>query len=57
VEGIFAWPGIGQYALNAIQQSDFPAIQGFVLYCAVLYVVVYLVLDLVYLRIDPRVRT
>jgi peptide/nickel transport system permease protein len=57
VEGIFAWPGIGQYALNAIQQSDFPAIQGFVLYCAVLYVVIYLVLDLVYLRIDPRVRT
>jgi peptide/nickel transport system permease protein len=57
VEGIFAWPGIGQYALNAIQQSDFPAIQGFVLYCAVLYVVIYLVLDLAYIRIDPRVRS
>jgi peptide/nickel transport system permease protein len=56
VEGIFAWPGIGQYALDAIQQSDFAAIQGFVLYAAVLYVVVYLVLDLLYARVDPRVR-
>lgn len=56
VEGIFAWPGIGQYALNAVEQSDFPAIQGFVLYSAVLYVVVYLLLDLVYVRVDPRVR-
>ncbi|MBM9465860.1 ABC transporter permease [Nakamurella leprariae] len=56
VEGVFAWPGIGQYALDAIQQSDFAAIQGFVLYAAVLYVVVYLLLDLLYARVDPRVR-
>jgi ABC-type dipeptide/oligopeptide/nickel transport system permease component len=57
VEGIFAWPGVGQYALDAIQQSDFPAIQGFVLYAAILYVVIYLILDLAYASIDPRVRT
>jgi ABC-type dipeptide/oligopeptide/nickel transport system permease component len=57
VEGIFAWPGVGQYALNAIEQSDFPAIQGFVLYAAILYVLIYLVLDLTYTSIDPRVRT
>lgn len=57
VEGIFAWPGVGQYALNGIQQSDFPAIQGFVLYIAILYVVIYLIVDLAYIRIDPRVRT
>lgn len=56
VEGIFAWPGVGQYALDAIQQSDFPAIQGFVLYAAILYVVIYLILDLAYSSIDPRVR-
>lgn len=57
VEGVFAWPGVGQYALDAIQQSDFPAIQGFVLYAAILYVLIYLILDLAYTSIDPRVRT
>ena len=57
VEGIFGWPGVGYYALTAIVQSDFPAIQGFVLYCAIVYVLVYLVLDLAYLRIDPRMRS
>lgn len=56
VEGVFAWPGMGQYALQAVQQPDFPAIQGFVLYAAILYVVIYLVVDLAYLRVDPRVR-
>jgi peptide/nickel transport system permease protein len=56
VEGVFGWPGVGQYALQASLQPDFPAIQGFVLYAAVLYVLIYLILDLVYIRIDPRVR-
>lgn len=54
VEGVFAWPGIGQYALTAIQQSDFPALQGFVLYVAVLYVVIYLFVDILYSYADPR---
>jgi peptide/nickel transport system permease protein len=57
VEGIFGWPGVGNYALQAIQDSDFPAIQGFVLYAAVLYVVIYGVLDYVYAFIDPRIRS
>ena len=57
VEGIFGWPGVGNYALQAIQDSDFPAIQGFVLYAAVLYVVIYGVLDYVYVFIDPRIRS
>jgi ABC-type dipeptide/oligopeptide/nickel transport system permease component len=56
VEGIFGWPGIGNYSLQAIQDSDFPAIQGFVLYAAILYVVIYEVLNYVYSLIDPRVR-
>jgi peptide/nickel transport system permease protein len=56
VEGVFGWPGVGEYAFQATEQPDFPAIQGFVLYAAVLYVLIYLVLDLVYIRIDPRVR-
>ena len=56
VEGIFGWPGVGNYSLQAIQTSDFPAIQGFVLYSAVLYVVLYEVLNSVYAIIDPRAK-
>ena len=56
VEGIFAWPGIGQLALTSIQSSDYPVIQGFVLYVAILYVVIWAVLEWVYGRVDPRVR-
>lgn len=56
VEGIFGWPGIGAYSLQAIQTSDFPVIQGFVLYASALYVVVYEALTLAYGFIDPRSR-
>jgi peptide/nickel transport system permease protein len=56
VEGIFSWPGVGNYALRAIQTSDFPAIQGFVVYSAVLYVLVYEAMNALYGYIDPRVR-
>ncbi|MGC5249512.1 ABC transporter permease [Gordonia sp. DT219] len=57
VEGAFGWPGVGQYALNALEQSDFPAVQGFVLYAAILYVVVYQLLDVAYGFADPRIRS
>ncbi|QHC60400.1 ABC transporter permease [Rathayibacter sp. VKM Ac-2760] len=56
VEGIFAWPGIGQLALTSIQSSDYPVIQGFVLYVAILYVVIWALLEGVYARVDPRVH-
>lgn len=56
VEGIFSWPGVGNYALQAIQTSDFPAIQGFVVYAAILYVVLYETMTAVYVLADPRVR-
>jgi peptide/nickel transport system permease protein len=55
VEGIFGWPGVGNYCLRAIQTSDFPAIQGFVVYSAVLYVVLYEALNAIYRHLDPRV--
>jgi peptide/nickel transport system permease protein len=57
IEGVFGWPGVGQYALNALQSSDFPAIQGFVLYASVLYVIVYQLLDIAYTFADPRIRS
>jgi peptide/nickel transport system permease protein len=56
VEGIFSWPGVGNYAYSAIQSSDFPAIQGFVVYSAVLYVVIYELTHALYAVADPRVR-
>jgi len=56
VETIFSWPGMGLYVYNSISSSDFPAVQGFILYATTMYVVVFLLLDLVYLALDPRVK-
>jgi ABC-type dipeptide/oligopeptide/nickel transport system permease component len=56
VEKVFAWPGIGSYAVEALLQSDFAPVQGFVLTMAVLYVVLNLLIDMLYGVIDPRVR-
>ena len=56
VEKVFAWPGIGSYAVEALLQSDFAPVQGFVLTMAVLYVALNLVTDMLYSVIDPRVR-
>ncbi|WP_205082844.1 ABC transporter permease [Paracraurococcus ruber] len=56
LESIFGWPGLGQYALQAIDHSDFAALQGFVLYASLLYVLAFLLVDILYLLIDPRMR-
>jgi peptide/nickel transport system permease protein len=56
VEKVFAWPGIGSYAVEALIASDFAPVQGFVLTMAVLYVMLNLAIDLLYGVIDPRVR-
>ena len=56
VEKVFAWPGIGSYAVEALLQSDFAPVQGFVLTMAVLYVALNLLYDMMYGVIDPRVR-
>lgn len=56
VEKVFAWPGIGSYAVEALIASDFAPVQGFVLTMAVLYVVLNLLIDILYGVIDPRVR-
>lgn len=56
LESIFAWPGLGQYALQAIERSDFAALQGFVIYASLLYVLAFLAVDILYMFIDPRMR-
>jgi peptide/nickel transport system permease protein len=56
VEKVFAWPGIGSYAVEALIAGDYAPIQGFVLTMAILYVALNLLIDLLYGVIDPRVR-
>ena len=54
-ETIFAWPGIGKYAMDAISQNDFPAVQGAVLILSMMFMLINLVVDLLYGVLDPRV--
>ncbi len=56
VEKVFAWPGIGSFAVEALIASDFAPVQGFVLTMAVMYVALNLIIDILYGLIDPRVR-
>jgi ABC-type dipeptide/oligopeptide/nickel transport system permease component len=56
VEKVFAWPGIGSYAIEALIASDFAPVQGFVLTMAIMYVLLNLAIDMLYGVIDPRVR-
>jgi ABC-type dipeptide/oligopeptide/nickel transport system permease component len=56
VEKVFAWPGIGSFAIEALIASDFAPLQGFVLTMAVMYVMLNLVIDILYGVIDPRMR-
>ncbi|HBO69220.1 MAG TPA: glutathione ABC transporter permease GsiC [Deltaproteobacteria bacterium] len=55
-ETIFSWPGIGRLTLQAIEARDYPLVQGCILFLAVLTVAVNLLTDLLYLRLDPRIR-
>jgi peptide/nickel transport system permease protein len=56
VEKVFAWPGIGSFAVEALIASDFAPLQGFVLTMAIMYIALNLVIDILYGVIDPRVR-
>lgn len=53
-ETVFAWPGMGAYVVSSIQALDFPAVMGFAIVASFAYVLVNLVVDLLYLWIDPR---
>ncbi len=56
VENVFAWPGLGRYVYIAIASSDYPALQGFILYSTSVYVLLFLLVDILYVLLDPRVR-
>ena len=54
-ETIFSWPGVGRYVLTAIEKRDLPAVQGSILFLSLVFVIVNLLTDLVYAKVDPRV--
>jgi peptide/nickel transport system permease protein len=56
VEIVFSWPGLGQLALQSVQDRDYPVLQGAVLLFAVVFLLINLFVDLLYGRIDPRIR-
>ena len=55
-ETVFAFNGIGQYLFDAIGQRDYPVLQGYILFIAIIYALINLVVDISYGLIDPRVR-
>jgi peptide/nickel transport system permease protein len=56
VEIVFAWPGLGQLALQSVESRDYPVLQGAILLFALIFLVINLVVDLLYTSIDPRIR-
>ncbi len=56
VEAIFMWDGVGKLAVDAINMRDYPMIQAYVMWMAIIYVTVNLITDLTYRFLDPRIR-
>ncbi len=57
VETVFSWGGFGQYAVQSVVNADFAAIQGVVLVSALINLVVYMLVDVVYFWVDPRIKS
>ena len=56
IEKVFGWPGVGSYAIDALTASDYAPVQGFVLTMGILFVLLNLLIDVLYVVIDPRVK-
>lgn len=56
IESIFMWDGVGKLAVDAITMRDYPLIQAYVVWMAIIYVMVNLVTDILYHVLDPRIR-
>ncbi len=56
IESIFMWDGVGKLAVDAITMRDYPIIQAYVVWMAIIYVLVNLITDLLYHAMDPRIR-
>jgi peptide/nickel transport system permease protein len=56
IETVFSWPGIGRLVFNAINQRDIPVVQASVIVLSLIFIALNLIVDLIYVRIDPRVK-
>ena len=56
IETIFGWPGVGQFVIVGISQRDYPVVQGFVLYMAIIFLLINLAVDVSYRWLDPRLH-
>ncbi len=56
VEYVYAWPGIGKYAIDSINSSDYSPVMAIVMLSAISYLIVYLIMDIFHFFIDPRSR-
>ncbi|MDP3044577.1 MAG: ABC transporter permease subunit, partial [Bacillota bacterium] len=55
-ETVFAWPGVGKFAVDAVFNRDYTVIQGYAFFMALVFVLVNLLVDISYVFLDPRVR-
>ena len=55
-ETVFAWPGMGNYVVQSITALDFPAIMGFTVVASTAYVLLNMLVDLLYMALDPQIR-
>jgi|TARA_B110000438_G_C15704865_1_gene602735 peptide/nickel transport system permease protein len=56
VETVFSYPGIGRLVFNAINQRDIPVVQASVILLAIIFILLNLIVDIIYARLDPRVK-
>jgi peptide/nickel transport system permease protein len=56
VETIFSWPGVGRLAVNAVLQQDFPVVMGVVILSSIATILGFILTDILYAFIDPRIR-
>ena len=56
VETVFSYPGIGRLVFTAINQRDIPVVQASVILLAVIFILLNLIVDMIYARLDPRVK-
>jgi peptide/nickel transport system permease protein len=55
-ETVFQWPGLGLMFIQAVQNADIPIMAGYLLLVAFLFVLINFIVDLIYVRVDPRIR-
>ncbi|WP_370141921.1 ABC transporter permease [Bradyrhizobium elkanii] len=56
IEKVFAWPGVGAYALQALLAADYAAVQGYILLMALIFILINTTIDVLYAIVDPRIR-